>query len=405
MAVIEKVVGDLDASVLHPDDASRLVTMFSKGQRLCTAGVTVCCRQVDKSGVWKRSGERSAADWLSKTTGESYKTACDTLETAKAVDQLSHTRQALVSGKLSGAQAKEIASAASSAPSFERELLNAAQSQGLSGLRQRCRQIKASSSGDEKARHLAIHKARRLRWWTDELGAFRLDGSFTPEAGATLLAALQPMRDAVFAQARRQGRKEGFDAYGADALVEMARHTASCEHTPSFRGPRALIKVRVDAKALQRGHAKAGETCEIAGVGPVAVATAQKLAADAFVAALQCDGADIASVCHMGRSIPARLRTALEERDPECVVPRCHAKGYLEIDHIVPVAQNGPTCLSNLARLCSFHHDQKTYSGYRLVGKPAAWRWLHPDDPDPPESGPPGGDPPEGDPPETAKPT
>lgn len=38
------------------------------------------------------------------------------------------------------------------------------------------------------------------------------------------------------------------------------------------------------------------------------------------------------------------------------------------------------TKLDRLARLWSFHYDQKTYHGYRLDGCPGHWRWVEPDD-------------------------
>ena len=390
---LQQVVSDLDPDVLHPDDAARLVALFSSGQRLCSAGVTLCCRQVQKTGVWKKSGEFSAEDWLAKTTGESHSHAKDTLETAKAVGGLEHTQKALKAGKLSGAQAKQIASAAASAPSFERELLNAAQSQGLSGLAQRCRQIKAASVKDEKARRLAVHKARALRWTTDEMGAFKLWGSFTPEAGAVLLSALKPLQDAIFAQARKQGQRDGFAAYAADALVQMAKHTASCDKNPSGCGPKAVVNIRVDHSALVRGSARAGETCEIAGVGPVCVDTVKSLAQDAYLKAVIHDATDVLAISHMGRTIPARLRSAITERDPECVVPRCHNNRFLEIDHVIPLHEGGLTKLDNLARLCCAHHDQKTYRGWRLQGTPGNWQWLAPQGGEPPpdwaDTGPP----------------
>jgi hypothetical protein len=37
------------------------------------------------------------------------------------------------------------------------------------------------------------------------------------------------------------------------------------------------------------------------------------------------------------------------------------------------------TKLDALARLCRFHHAQKTHEGYRLEGGPGHWRWLKPD--------------------------
>ena len=76
---------------------------------------------------------------------------------------------------------------------------------------------------DEGARHRAIHASRSLRHWRDPDGAGRLDGRFTPEVLAELLVALEPFEAEAFRCARAEGRREGFDAYRADALVALAR--------------------------------------------------------------------------------------------------------------------------------------------------------------------------------------
>ena len=39
----------------------------------------------------------------------------------------------------------------------------------------------------------------------------------------------------------------------------------------------------------------------------------------------------------------------------------------LEIEHVIPVADSGPTELENLALLCSHHHFLKTYEGWNLT--------------------------------------
>ncbi|MDP8957307.1 MAG: HNH endonuclease [Actinomycetota bacterium] len=54
---------------------------------------------------------------------------------------------------------------------------------------------------------------------------------------------------------------------------------------------------------------------------------------------LLTDGCDIKAVAHAGRTIPAKLRTALEARDPTCIVPGCDAREDLEIDHLIPLAE------------------------------------------------------------------
>jgi len=63
-----------------------------------------------------------------------------------------------------------------------------------------------------------------------------------------------------------------------------------------------------------------------------------------------------------------RLRTAVEERSPECDVEGCHVTRHLEIDHNLPFALGGRTELDNLNRLCHHHHDLKTGYDLRLVG-------------------------------------
>ncbi len=81
------------------------------------------------------------------------------------------------------------------------------------------------------------------------------------------------------------------------------------------------------------------------GVGPIPVSVAREWAEDSFLKAVLVDGTDVKAVSHMGRTIPARLRTALEARDPTCVVPGCDVRQGLEIDHVVPFASGGPTSL------------------------------------------------------------
>jgi len=94
--------------------------------------------------------------------------------------------------------------------------------------------------------------------------------------------------------------------------------------------------------------------------------------------AVLADEADIRAVAHFGRTIPAKIRTALEARDVTCVVPDCDERDDLEIDHILPMGEGGETSFGNLARLCRWHHSLKTHRGWRLAGGPGAWKWFKP---------------------------
>lgn len=269
-----------------------------------------------------------------------------------------------------------MAAAASANRDSEKELVDAARTQTVMALRERCRRVRAAAT-DEAEAYERIRRARYLRHWTDTEGAVRLEARLTADDGARVLAGIEPHRERIFAEARAAGRRESSEAYAADALVALAGSGGDT----SAPGPRATIHVRVDRSALSRGHAVRGEVCEIPGIGPIPVAAARRLASDAILKAFLTDGADVTAVAHLGRSVPTRLRTALEARDPTCVVPACDVRVGLEIDHRTPFAEGGPTALHNLARLCRWHHYLKSHHGYRLDGGPGSWAWTGPDPP------------------------
>ena len=72
-------------------------------------------------------------------------------------------------------------------------------------------------------------------------------------------------------------------------------------------------------------------------------------------------------------TIPVHLRRAVAVRDRGCSFPGCDQPVVAcHPHHIIPRAQGGPTCLTNLMLLCSFHHLIAVHR----------WGWgivLHPD--------------------------
>jgi hypothetical protein len=384
--VVRRAVSDVAACVagLEPErittsQASELFELFAELTRLGSAGQVLLAPRVSQSNTWKDEGHRSAAEWVAQTTGTALGEAIATIETAKRLESLPNTAQALRDGKLSAPQLREIATAASGRPSSELDLLDAASTCTLRGLKDRCRRVKAlaNSARDENARYEAIRASRFFRHWSDPDGAFRGEFKLTPDDGARVLASLSPRTDELFEQARKADRHEPTAAYAADALVDLVTRQDSRVGAPS--GPPVVFHVRADAAALRRGYVADGEICEIPGVGPIPVSTARSLMSDAFVKLLVTDGVDVVTVCHVGRGISSHVRSALEERDPVCVVPGCDVAVGLEIDHWqTPYADGGPTTLANLARLCHFHHAMKTYRGFELRGGPGNWKWEPP---------------------------
>ena len=370
----------LEPECITTADATELFSLFAELARLGAAGQTLMAARAAKGDAWRRAGHRSAASWMARQSGTGLGEAVGLLETAERLEALPDTTDALRRGELSATQVKEISAAAVTRPSAEGELLALAAQASVKQLKDRCRAVRAlrNSAASEAARYEAIHKTRYFRHWSDPDGALRGEFKLTPDAGARLVAAVETTAGVRFDEARRAGRHEPTRAYRADALVDLATGTA-----PRAGSGGSVMHFRVDATAIRRGHAEEGEICEIPGVGPVPVATVRALLPEAFVKVVIHDGVDVLSVSHHGRSLTAHQRTAIEERDPTCVVPGCDVAHGLEIDHYgVDYADHGPTALHNLARLCHFHHFQKTYRGFVLRGGPGRWDWDPPPDPD-----------------------
>jgi len=380
---IARHLSQADPDRVTTTGAAQLVTLFAEIERLGAAGKVLYAQRAAQSMVWRDEGHRSAASWMAQKTGIGMGEALGTLEASAALGSLPETTEALRNGELSAPQLKVIATAAVSDPRAERTLLDTAATGNLKGLKDRAAQVRAAAhcAAEELARYNALRAGRRVRHWTDPDGAVRLEARLTPDAGAKVLCALQGEADLRFHEARTHQEFEPAGAYMADALVALVcgEAAASPHSSRPARSSRATVCIRVDAAALRRGHVEGGEICTIPGVGPVPVALARRQLSDANVKLLVVDGVDVLSVCHVGRSVPAHVQSALEERDPTCVVPECSTALGLENHHwAVPYPECGTSTLENLARVCSWHHGLITYEGYVLTGGPGAWEMRAP---------------------------
>jgi hypothetical protein len=379
------VVAELEPERVDGARARELVEAFGEVERLGAAGKVLAARRVVATGSWKKDGaSRDAAEWLAVTTGATVGQARATLDTAARLESLPSTEAALRTGALSCAQVEAVTDAASVDPHAEASLLERAQHDAMRGLRNECARVKAAACVDEPARYERVRAARSLRHWTDTDGAGRIDVRGPVDATARVLAALAPYERELFEAARTDGRQERCDALAFDALVALAEAPGVGDGT---KAPDTTVVVRVDHTALVRGHTEPGEVCELVGSGPIPVAVAAQMLDDAFIKAVVVDGTDVLAVSHLGRSIPARLRTAVEEQYLECCIEGCHVTRNLDIDHNQPIEEHGPTALWNLSRLCSHHHHHKHRHRLRLTGDGTRKHFVRAG---PPEGGPPG---------------
>src|SRR5207302_7898835 len=160
-------------------------------ERLAAAGRTMMARAVERSGIWRDGGHRSAAHWMASVTGVAVGQAVGIMETARRLEDLPAVREAFASGQVSEVKVKEAAAAAATCPSAQDELVAAARTDTVVALRERCRRVVAAAEESEET-YRRVWDSRYLRHWTDGAGAFRLEARLTADDGARVLAGIEP---------------------------------------------------------------------------------------------------------------------------------------------------------------------------------------------------------------------
>jgi hypothetical protein len=425
---LRAVMDRLDPSVVTVDDAMAMLEVFCQIERMGAAGKTVIAkRATDSARLLRHKGFRDGVDYLARATDSTVGEAAAVLATADALAGLDATTNVVKAGGMSPRRAVAVAAAARANPDTEPEMLAIAETGSLREVQERSRQIRRDASAEtDEQRAVRLRRRRSVRHGIDAdtgegWGRWRLP----PAEHAELVAELNRHKQVFFDTARRTGRREGDDAYLADALVHLARHPASAPPaTDADAGAGAdgdngdalvgapsagrtrwnqKVLVRVDGTAAQRGHPLAGERCEIAGVGPLSGTEVRDLlasdAAKAVVvtdpddhnqvqaiahlgrapldpntllhdlrAAVDARGVDVASLVHRGRQPTAAQVTAIEwiSGGRSQIRGSSGGNGRLEIDHEPPWEQTRHTVLSELTLATGHEHDLKTYQGWTL---------------------------------------
>ncbi len=369
------LVGGLEPDDLAGVDARRAVELFVEMEKLAAAGKLLAVGRLDRTGAWVGDGSfRDLPAWLASIGGTTVGAARGTADTARRLRELPAATDTLRAGELSAVQADAVSAAAIADPGSEHDLLDHAKVAGVKGLKIECDRVIAAATRHEEEveRYERICAQRMLRHRRLADGSGCIDVRGPIDATAQIMAALEPFEQAIFERNRASGRAEHPDAVAFDALRQACSRDEAASPAPSTRTrgarPLATVVVHVSEQAFHRGWTQRGEICEIEGAGPVPVGVARRLSSDAFVKAIVSDGCDVTRVAHLGRTIPAHVRTAIEARDRTCVIAGCEMDRHLEIDHNVPVAVGGLTALVNLGRLCHHHHDEKTRRDLRRIG-------------------------------------
>lgn len=354
----------LEPGLLSGSDAALLAEELARTEKACAGARVMASARAIECGSHRDRGFADGPSWLARQGGTTTGAGRQALATATGLESHPATKEALLAGEVSLAQADEIVKLAGEAPAAETALLGAARTGDLSKVRDEAR-AQRQARIPVRDLHRRQHRARHLRLWRDGLGMVCLHGALPPEAGVPLLNRLESLAERSRRAAKREGSgPEHFNAHLADALVAVATSGGERRAGGERRPPRAELVIVCDLFAWRRGHVHAGEPCHLVDGGPIPVELAKELSADAFVKAILHDGIAIHTISHLGRQIPAHLRTALDLgpvpdfTGAACV--DCGRRYRLEFDHVDPVAHDGPTAYSNLEPRCWGDHQLKT---------------------------------------------
>jgi uncharacterized protein DUF222 len=255
----------------------------------------------------------STAGWLRNRTRMGYTDAHQRVRVARALHRgpLAETAQALADGELSYPHAAALTRATQDLPvgtvaAAEPVLLEAARRLDPPGLRKVVGHL-GEVADPQAAEQQTLRRHDRRGLWVSPTfeGMVAIDGLLDPEAGETLLTALEPLaRPSTAADHRTAAQRT------ADALTELARRALEGGRLPTTGGVRPQVAVTIELASLLGQPGLPG--AEASWVGPLPAQTARRWACDAAVTRmvvarqrLDGDGAD------PDGDLAARLRAAM----------------------------------------------------------------------------------------------
>src|SRR5215217_6525997 len=198
----------------------------------------------------------STAGWLRNRLRMGAGAARDAVRTARALFRgpLPHTAQALTSGAISSAHARVLARGTQHVPDHltreaEPVLLEAASHLDPPWLRRAVAHLLEVADPESADAARQRRHERRGLWLTPTFeGMVAVAGLLEPEAGQTVMAALEPLARPADAEDSRSGWQRN-----ADALAELCRRALEGGRLPRAGGVRPQLLVTVDLDSLA-GH-------------------------------------------------------------------------------------------------------------------------------------------------------
>lgn len=349
----EELIGRIDG--LHSDVSGQQRRMFR------------VIAEADSQDVWRNSGARDMAHWLSMRYGISDWKARRWIAASHALEGLPRLSGAFSSGELGIDKVVELARFATA--ETEGRLIAWARRVSCTCIRRRADLELRESIEDVRD----ADRTRSLSWWyLDEGRRFGLEAELPAAQGAVVARALERLADELPVLPGEQDACH-VDARRADALVALCSSRIAEDADPD----RATVVVHAPLEALVSGD----RGSEIEGGGVLHPETVRRLLCNGRLQTVVEDetGQPI-GLGRISQEPSAWMLRQLRYRDSECTFPACGARRFTQAHHIVWWEHGGRTDLDNLLLICTFHHKLVHEYGWVVRRDPdGTVRWLDPD--------------------------
>jgi Domain of unknown function (DUF222)/HNH endonuclease len=325
------------------------------------ARLMVVLSEWDHRKGYEVGGCASPEEWLGFHCGLARVAAGERVRAARALDGLPVTLAALAEGRLSWSKVRALTRVASI--DTEAALVELAGQTTAAGLDRIVRSYKQAGGASERAGQQRCAQ-RGLRTRTLENGMVELVIRLLPEEGEPIVELINERVQGL----RTIDPDREWSEVAADVFVDQ------------WHGDEATateLMVHVDAEVLADAVAGSGRCCTHQGTG-LSASAMRRVACDATVVPVVHDDTTI-EVGRSRRAPSPAQRRALRVRDRHCRFPGCTKHRNLHAHHIIHWADGGPTVLSNLVMVCSFHHRVLHDHGFNLVGTAESFEVTTPD--------------------------
>lgn len=327
----------MDVSVMATERLEAELVAHAAWESAGMARMLKVLAEFDRRQGWGLWECRSAQQWLSWKCGVGYVAATERLRVAKALEGLPVIDAAFTNGELSWSKVRALTRAAT--PETEVGLVDIARhatAQQVARLARTIRRVTPVQAVNQLAE-------RSLRWATEDDGSVTITVRLPADRAVPAIEAIH----AVVVPAAGVPRSQA----AADALVDLL--------TGKIEPMRPEVILHVDGTGARFEDGQ-----------PVGDEIAESLACDGPVTTVLDTDAGPA-LLDTRRAPSKRQRRWLGLRHRTCQFPGCHHAGSFDAHHVIEHGKGGRTTISNLIRLCWFHHRAVHLHHLRLT--------LHPD--------------------------